>query len=293
MEIGQILKEAREAKNMTLDELQEKTKIQKRYLMAIEENKFHALPGRFYARAFIKEYALMVDLDADLLLQHFDADHIPKKEPVQYNTLKRTRRSREQKSSTIFSVLPTVIVVLLIVGILVVAWALTQKAFTTNQTNQNQDQEGDEIIRNIDEPAEPVLPENDDDLEGDNDETTDEPSTETQSSFTLIEEGTGNSPESTFDFEYYEEELIVTFEVSADSYVAITGGNGTKYFDGLLSPSVQSEPIDITGEETVHFNIGNTSGLTVKINDIPVEYPISPSERVHQKLLINLNKATN
>lgn len=292
MEIGQILREAREAKQITLDEVAEKTKIQKRYLLAIEENNFKALPGRFYARAFIKEYALMLDLDADLLLQHFDADHIPKEEPVQYTSVRRSRRAREPKSTTIFSMLPTVIVVLLIVGILFVAWMLTQKAFTTNQNNQGQDQEPDEIIRNIEEPEEPPVPE---ELEEDTSEeqVQEEETTLPESSFTLIEEGTGSAPQSTFEFSYYEDELIVTFDVTADSYVAITGGSNTKYFDGLLTPTTELEPIDITGEENVHFNIGNTTGLTVKINDVPVEYPISPSERVHQKLLINLVKATN
>ena len=60
MEIGENLREAREAKEISLDDIQEMTKIQKRYLVAIEAEDFHVLPGRFYARAFIKEYAQAV-----------------------------------------------------------------------------------------------------------------------------------------------------------------------------------------------------------------------------------------
>ena len=52
MEIGHMLKEEREAQQLTLDDIQEMTKIQKRYLQAIEDNNFSSLPGRFYARAF-------------------------------------------------------------------------------------------------------------------------------------------------------------------------------------------------------------------------------------------------
>jgi cytoskeletal protein RodZ len=53
-ELGKLLKEKREEKGMSLEELQTATKIQKRYLAAIEEGNYDVLPGTFYARAFIK-----------------------------------------------------------------------------------------------------------------------------------------------------------------------------------------------------------------------------------------------
>src|SRR5690625_7041564 len=74
MEIGVRLKEAREAKNLSLESLQETTKIQKRYLVAIEQGDFHVLPGKFYARAFIKEYALAVGLNPDELLEEYKSE---------------------------------------------------------------------------------------------------------------------------------------------------------------------------------------------------------------------------
>ena len=65
IEVGERLKEARQAKGYTLDDLQQITKIQKRYLVAIEEGNLNVLPGNFYARAFIKQYADTVGLNGD------------------------------------------------------------------------------------------------------------------------------------------------------------------------------------------------------------------------------------
>lgn len=73
-ELGIRLKEAREEKAMSLDDLQAATKIQKRYLTALEEGNYDIIPGKFYVRAFIKQYAEAVGLDADQLFEEHKKD---------------------------------------------------------------------------------------------------------------------------------------------------------------------------------------------------------------------------
>lgn len=75
-ELGQLLRKARLEREISLDELQESTKIRKKYLEAIEEGNYKLLPGNFYVRAFIKSYAENVGLDPEEVLSLY-ANVIP------------------------------------------------------------------------------------------------------------------------------------------------------------------------------------------------------------------------
>lgn len=54
--IGNILRRERVERNLTLDEVAEKTKIRVKYLQAIEEEHFDLLPGPVYVKGFISSY---------------------------------------------------------------------------------------------------------------------------------------------------------------------------------------------------------------------------------------------
>lgn len=70
-EIGDILRQAREDKGFTLKDIQEVTKIRLRYLEAIDEGDFNAIPGEVYQKGFIVNYANMVGLDGQAVLQKY------------------------------------------------------------------------------------------------------------------------------------------------------------------------------------------------------------------------------
>lgn len=55
-ELGERLKNIREAQNLSISEISEVTKIQKRYLEAIESGNLSALPRGPYTRGFIRQY---------------------------------------------------------------------------------------------------------------------------------------------------------------------------------------------------------------------------------------------
>jgi cytoskeletal protein RodZ len=97
-ELGQFLKKARMEKKISIEEIQEITKIRKRYLEAIEKGEYNVLPGQFYARAFIKSYAEAIGLKAEAVLQQYSSD-LPQVPMAPVETVVR-KRKREVKTSS-------------------------------------------------------------------------------------------------------------------------------------------------------------------------------------------------
>ena len=66
------LKAAREAKKITIQQIAARTKIDIKFLQAIDDARFDVMPN-LYIRAFIKEYANVVDLNPEEVIVKFDA----------------------------------------------------------------------------------------------------------------------------------------------------------------------------------------------------------------------------
>lgn len=71
MSWGEKLKERREELGYTLQTAEEKTKIRKTYLRALENEDFAVLPPRVYATGFVKNYARFLDMDEKQVTQQF------------------------------------------------------------------------------------------------------------------------------------------------------------------------------------------------------------------------------
>lgn len=294
MDVGARLKEARKAKGLSLESLQEKTKIQKRYLIAIEEGNLHLLPGKFYARAFIKEYATAVGLDPNELLEEHK-EEIPSSEgenPVQYTRVERSRREKSlERSSAFFSVLPKIIVVLLIVGIISAAIWFYSQASSPNDPTEIEEPDGNVIITNPDGVGSTAdVNESTEDEE----ETTDVPESEQEEeepeevAFNVEEVIEGSPAQSTITITNPTDELIFTFSSEIDVWLDVENDAGTAFYNGFVTADNSPLEIDLSGEETIYLNVGSAPNLEITINGVPFDYPVDPSEMDHQRLWFNV-----
>ncbi|MGX8177088.1 helix-turn-helix domain-containing protein [Exiguobacterium artemiae] len=118
-ELGTYLKEQRETLGISLEQIQSTTKIQKRYILAIEEGDYKQLPGAFYARAFIKTYAEALGLDVDEVFATYKRDlPEPEAQPVVELSRRATySKSAAPKKSVAKRWIPNIIIIALIFAI--------------------------------------------------------------------------------------------------------------------------------------------------------------------------------
>jgi hypothetical protein len=99
-EIGDILKQAREEKGLSLKGIQEVTKIRLRYLEAIDEGDFEAIPGEVYRKGFIVNYANVIGLDGQQILQkYYDLKAAQEEQIRQEQLLKEEEENESPKTN--------------------------------------------------------------------------------------------------------------------------------------------------------------------------------------------------
>ncbi|MHB1418775.1 MAG: helix-turn-helix domain-containing protein [Bacillota bacterium] len=69
-ELGELLRQTREAKGLSLRQVEEATKIRTCYLEALESEDLQSIPGLFYAQGFLRTYARLLGIDADNWIQN-------------------------------------------------------------------------------------------------------------------------------------------------------------------------------------------------------------------------------
>jgi cytoskeletal protein RodZ len=84
--IGRILEQTRRERGFSLDEVEQATKIRKRYLTGLEREDYAMLPDAVYAQGFLKTYANFLGLDGEALSRQLKSRRKPRRERgINYN----------------------------------------------------------------------------------------------------------------------------------------------------------------------------------------------------------------
>ena len=120
IEIGKILREARERNNLTIDDIQIGTKIRSKYIKALEEGTFNLLPGgEIYVKGFIKNYCEVVGLNQHEVLRRYKELRDKENEPKMQETKQEIKETVEKRigfNKTIVSLSLIFVVLILFLG---------------------------------------------------------------------------------------------------------------------------------------------------------------------------------
>ena len=291
-ELGQKLKEARGTKGLSMDQLHEITKIQKRHLVAIEEGNYDVLPGAFYARAFIKQYADAVGLNGEeLLVEHQST--IPqseKREVPQVSTGQKTQETMQKSSSwPVADHMPKILVALLVIAVGVVIWfvfqALTGKDDEKVPSAQS---EKIEVQKAKDSPLDTKKDEAKAEEPKKEEPKKEEPKKEEQPAPPTGQQevkvvGTTGKV-STLEI-HNNKTLELEISAKGASYVDVKDDAGNEILNTTVQ-SGQTEKRDVSTLKEVRLNIGSAPNVEIKLNGQVLAFPLDPQKEYHQRLVI-------
>jgi cytoskeletal protein RodZ len=119
-EIGATLREARERRQLTWEQVEADTKIRAKYLRALEEEEFDSLPSGTYVRGFLRAYASYLGLDGRLFVDEYASRFGTRHDDELFR--RRRERPMTQRRESSSAVLVALIAVVAIGVLFFVAW---------------------------------------------------------------------------------------------------------------------------------------------------------------------------
>lgn len=294
-DLGSRLRMAREEKSLTLDELQAITRIQKRYLSAIEEGNFEVMPGKFYTRAFIKQYAEAVDLEPEVLFEEYKNEI-----PVAYEddlpeklTRVQSRNSVSRKTSKIIEFFPKILMAIFFIAIVVLIWYLVTNFLTSNDKNPVDKQNEGINITESNDVSPPDTGEDDeqdqtDSAEQDESENTNDQSEESEEEEEqkITMEGVSGST-TTYEVTNADKyEVTVKATDSGEAWIEVTNNSDKQYASKKIANG-ESETYDFSEDSEAYIRTGRAMDTEIYVNDEKLELE---SDATVQNIIIKFNK---
>ena len=288
-ELGKRLVEAREEKGMSLEDLQTVTKIQKRYLLAIEQGNYDIIPGKFYVRAFIKQYAEAVGLNPEQLFEEFRKDV-----PSTYNDevsdkLSNIKPQRElpKPASKVLELLPTILIVGGIIVVIAIIYVIVQAVNhdSGQKNNQAAPQQSESKYEVSEDSSLAKDQKKKEKASSDNKEKSSKKEDSSKDDETVSLKAT-NTEGSTTTYEVSgADEMELTISASQASWLRVRDESGKVLKMGELKDG-ESFKTDLSDLSQVDIRLGNASGIDIKVNDETLKYELDPKNTMTQNIVI-------
>jgi cytoskeletal protein RodZ len=319
-ELGQRLRQERESKGLSLEDLQKLTKIQKRYLLGIEEGNYEVMPGKFYVRAFIKQYCEAIGLDTDAIFEEYKSDIPSTQTEDMPQQLSRVRSRKEIPQHTkgvskAYDYLPTVLVVAGVVVVGIIIWVIAQNIVSDkNKEQANQEAPNSEVQQsNTQEETNETTAKNDNSKSEDEQSAADKKEQEKEKAEKekaakekAEKEKAEKEKKESGKQEYKEVQKTgrsATYALSgtdafnlevtstqADTWLDVKNGKGNAFFSSILKKG-ETKEFDLTKETEARVNIGYSPGVELKVNGKAVDLPFDSSKQVRQVVTIQYQPA--
>ncbi|MFE0622090.1 helix-turn-helix domain-containing protein [Priestia aryabhattai] len=317
-ELGQRLRQERESKGLSLEDLQKLTKIQKRYLLGIEEGNYEVMPGKFYVRAFIKQYCEAIGLDTDAIFEEYKSDIPSTQTEDMPQQLSRVRSRKEIPQHTkgvskAYDYLPTVLVVAGVVVVGIIIWVIAQNIVSDkNKEQANQEAPNSEVQQsNTQEETNETTAKNDNSTSEDDQSAADKKEKEKAAKEKAEKEKAekekaAKEKKDSGKQEYKEVQKTgrsATYALSgtdafnlevtstqADTWLDVKNGKGNAFFSSILKKG-ETKEFDLTKETEARVNIGYSPGVELKVNGKAVNLPFDSSKQVRQVVTIQYQPA--
>ncbi len=285
-ELGNQLKEARLAQGLSLDDVQTMTKIQKRYLIGIEEGNYSSMPGNFYVRAFIKQYAEALNLNPDEIFETYKSEI-----PASYNEdlpqqLSRVKTHKEltDGNSKIFNILPKVLIAVFVLGVASLLYYYIAKntgSDAKNSVSKDSQQVKIEKSTSLEKlPADQVEKNQQNNTKEDVTKQAEQkpPVVETPKQELTVVQSKGTS--STYELKNADK-FVVKLVSKGNTWVSIKNGKGKTFFAGSLKiGATESYTQDLSTESMAVLRLGNAADTEIYVNDQKLEYAIPATANV-------------
>jgi len=289
--IGDRLRQARLNKNISIDELQRITKIQKRYLEAIETGEFDRLPGDYYVRSFLREYAAVVGENGDFLVAVFDDEatfdeDLPQRPRPE--TVKGSRKAmhvEEARKKTVMDYLPMILLGLIALTIISIVGYMTWQDRKAAPMIENPKPASVVINKSSTSSLEEVATE----TRSSTQETRTTESEEKEKKMT-IERITSTQRKAEFVVTEAKSPVVITMKGKNDRcWIGITADGSGYLFQQTLSATDEETFTLPAGAEKVEISLGMSANIDIEVNGETLAFADPQFELLQKNLQLTIS----